>query len=159
MSIVVIEQTGAAKVEVENRKAATVTIHNEHRIVVIGSGTSGSGDITTTRRAAATVSALRLVSEQADGVRPLNPADDDSVAGMLGVTITAADEGDMVRLRSLAGDSITDAAWAWTPGFVFAGPNGTLTQIVPVAGWEIVVGYAPSPTRLNLTFDEPLKLA
>ncbi len=109
------------------------------------------------RPAAATVSALRLVSEGADGVRHLDPTDAASVAGMLGISITAGDAGAAISIK--AGGSIDDAGWSWSPGFVFAGPNGALTQAPPTTGWEIVVGYAPSPTRLNLTFDEPVKLA
>lgn len=109
------------------------------------------------RPAAATVSALRLLSEGVDGVRHLDPSDDDSVAGMLGVSLTAGDLGADIKIKT--GGTINDAGWSWAPGFVFAGPAGTLTQVPPVLGWEIVVGYAPSPTRLNLTFDEPVKLA
>lgn len=109
------------------------------------------------RPAAATVSALRLVSEGADGVRHLDPTDAASVAGMLGISITAGDAGSAISIK--AGGSIDDAGWSWSPGFVFAGPSGALTQVPPATGWEIVVGYAPSPTRLNLTFDEPVKLA
>ena len=109
------------------------------------------------RPAAATVSALRLVSEGADGVRHLDPTDVASVAGMLGISITAGDAGSAISIK--AGGSIDDAGWSWSPGFVFAGPNGALIQVPPATGWEIVVGYAPSSTRLNLTFDEPVKLA
>ncbi|WP_313214787.1 hypothetical protein [Stenotrophomonas acidaminiphila] len=109
------------------------------------------------RPAAATVSALRLVSEGADGVRHLDPTDAASVAGMLGISITAGDAGSAISIK--AGGSIDDAGWSWSPGFVFAAPSGALTQVPPTTGWEIVVGYAPAPTRLNLTFDEPVKLA
>ena len=109
------------------------------------------------RPAAATVSALRLLSEGADGVRHLDPADAASVAGMLGISITAGDAGSAISIK--AGGSIDDVGWSWSPGFVFAGPNGLLTQSPPTSGWEIVVGHAPSATRLNLTFDEPVKLA
>ena len=109
------------------------------------------------RPAAATVSALRLLSESAAGVSHLDPDDDDSVAGMLGVSLTAGDTGADINIKT--GGTIDDPGWSWTPGFVFAGPNGSMTQAAPSSGWEIVVGYAPSATRLNLTFDEPVKLA
>lgn len=109
------------------------------------------------RSAATTVSALRLVTESASGVSPLDPTDDGQVAGLLGVSISAGDAGDEIRIKT--GGTIDDAGWSWAPGFVYAGANGTLTQTYPASGWEIVVGYAPSATRLNLTFDEPVKLA
>ena len=159
MSTVIIEQTGGNSVTVENRRDVQVSVHNEHRIVVVsGSATTGGGDAA--RPAAEPISALRLVSDHEDGVRPLDPTSSASVAAMLGVTVTAAgNAGEPVRLRTRVGDTIDDAGWSWVPGFVFAGPNGTLTQTVPTVGWEIVVGYAPWATRLNLTFDEPVKLA
>lgn len=109
------------------------------------------------RPAAATVSALRLLSESGAGVSHLDPSDDDSVAGMLGVSLTAGSAGAEIKIKT--GGTIDDAGWSWSPGFVFAGPGGSLTQTPPASGWEIVVGHAPSATRLNLTFDEPVKLA
>lgn len=109
------------------------------------------------RPAAATVSALRVVSESAAGIRHLDPVDGDSVAGMLGLSITAGSTGAAIKIKTSG--TIDDAGWSWSPGFVFAGSNGELTQALPTTGWEIVVGYAPSATRLNLTFDEPVKLA
>lgn len=109
------------------------------------------------RVAASTVSALRVVTESSAGVSHLDPTDDEQVAGLLGVSISAGDAGDEIRIKT--GGTIDDAGWSWVPGFVYAGPNGTLTQTYPASGWEIVIGYAPSATRLNLTFDEPVKLA
>ena len=123
-----------------------------------GDGTRGWREYGPERRpAAATVSALRVVTESASGVSPLDPTDDGQVAGLLGVSISAGDAGDEIRIKT--GGTIDDAGWSWVPGFVYAGPNGTLTQTYPDSGWEIVIGYAPSATRLNLTFDEPVKLA
>lgn len=109
------------------------------------------------RTAASTVSALRVVTESSAGVSQLDPTDDEQVAGLLGVSISAGDTGDEIRIKT--GGTIDDSGWSWVPGFVYAGPNGTLTQIYPASGWEIVIGYAPAATRLNLTFDEPVKLA
>lgn len=107
------------------------------------------------RPAAEPVSALRVVFESPGGVAHLDPGEDDQVAAMLGLSITAGSGEIVVRTSG----TIDDAGWSWVEGFVFAGPDGTLTQTPPTAGWEIVIGYAPSATRLNLTFDEPVKLA
>lgn len=109
------------------------------------------------RAAGEEISALRLVYEDADGVYLLDPSIDSNVAGLLGITLTAASESEDIRIRRYG--SIEDSGWAWDQGFVFAGPSGTLTQTYPDDGWEIVVGYAPTATKINLTFDEPVKLA
>lgn len=159
MTTVVINQTGPTIVQVVNNRALKVSVVNKSRIVVISKNGGVSPVQEETRQAETSISALRLVSDHAAGVRYTDLSDDASVAAVLGVAITAAAPGGTVRIKTSPGEHIDDNSWAWTPGFVFAGPNGTLTQIVPASGWEIVVGYAPSPTRLNLTFDEPLKLA
>ncbi|HEY3434246.1 MAG TPA: hypothetical protein VGK41_01200 [Solirubrobacterales bacterium] len=114
------------------------------------------GDAAITRPAAETISALRVVYEGADGVALLDPTQEAHVLALLGLSITGGSAGDDITI--LRGSAHDDAGWNWNPGLVFAGPNGTLTQTPPTSGWEIVVGYAPSPTRLNLTFDEPILL-
>ena len=77
------------------------------------------------RTAAATVSALRLLSESGAGVAHLDPSDAVSVAGMVGVSITAGGAGADIKLKTAG--TIDDAGWSWAPGFVFAGPGGTLS--------------------------------
>lgn len=120
-------------------------------------GPPGPETAAPTRTAAATVSALRAVSEMGGGVQHMDPTSATSVHAFLGISTTSGDVGDTITIRRSG--TIDDAGWSWTPGLVFAGPNGTLVQTPPASGWEIVVGYAPSATRLNLSFDEPVELA
>lgn len=139
--------------------SATREITSDTLDVENGSGVAGNPRINALVRRIAgdTVSALRVVFEDETGIAHLDPTDDDQVAALIGISITAGEEGAEIRVRTSG--TIDDAGWSWTPGFVFAGADGTLTQTPPVAGWEIVIGYAPSATRLNLTFDEPVLLA
>lgn len=125
-----------------------------------GDGTDGAPTVSitpATRTAAGTVSALRVIFESAAGVSHLDPTNDAQVAALIGISTTSADPGGTVEYQ-FDGD-LDDSGWSWSPGFVYAGPDGSLTQTPPADGWEIVVGYAPLPTRINLTFDEPVKLA
>ena len=111
---------------------------------------------TVTRPATETISALRVVYEDDVGIGILDPTNDAHVHGLLGIAVTAGSETDEIRVQTSG--TVDDLSWSWTPGFVFVGADGVLTQTVPTTGWEIVVGYSPSATRINLTFDEPIKL-
>lgn len=72
----------------------------------------------------------------------------------LGVTQGAALEGDAVQV-SLAGP-LTEPSWSFTPGPVFVGDAGALTQTVPISGPIIRVGSAISATELIVDFTQPI---
>lgn len=139
--------------------SATRAIESSTLDVENGSGVAGNPRINdlVRRIAAEEVSALRLVYESAAGIAHLDPTVEAEVDALVGISISAGAAAAEIRVR--ARGTIDDPGWSWTPGLVFAGPDGTLTQTPPVSGWEIVVGYAPTATRLNLTFDEPVLLA
>lgn len=110
------------------------------------------------RIAGETISALRVVYERNGRVYLLDPTDpfSEDVQFMLGITVTAADAGGTVAVQRSG--TIDSDGWNWAEGLLFVAPAGMLTQIPPVVGWELVVGTSPSPTRLNLDFDEPVRL-
>lgn len=115
--------------------------------------TSGEG---VTRTAGQTMSALRVVYESQGKVYLLDPLDDRHIDGMLGISLTAAQAGEAVLVQRAG--TVDNSGWMWSEGLVFLGANGVLTQIPPTVGWELVVGNAPSATRLNIDFDEPVDL-
>lgn len=116
-----------------------------------------SGDDVVIRRAGETISALRGVYELDGRVYKLDQQDSLHIDYFLGITISSASSGrEIVVKRS---GTIDDASWNWTPGLVYLGTDGMLTQTVPTTGWEMVVGNSPSPQRLNIDFDEPVLLA
>ncbi|WP_231656668.1 hypothetical protein [Pseudomonas californiensis] len=102
------------------------------------------------------VSALRVLYESQAKVFTVNPLTE-SVQQVIGVSITGGSPDSEITIQTMG--FIDDLAWSWTEGLVFCGPDGSLTQIPPTAGWELVVGFASSATRLNLDFDEPVLLA
>lgn len=102
-------------------------------------------------------SALKVVSERtAAGVHPTNPAIENDALSVLGITTSSANIGETITIQ--VGGKVTDSSWSWSNGLVFVTTNGTLTQTAPTTGWEIVIGYAPSPTTINLDFREPIQL-
>ena len=116
-----------------------------------------AGGTAFTRQADAALSALRVVWEDEAGVvRPLDHDDDAHIDLIAGLTLTAtAAAGDVTVQRS---GPVDDAAWSWTPGRVWLGPAGTLTQTPPADGYDVLVGHAASPTRLYLDIQDPIQL-
>lgn len=125
---------------------------------VLIAGKPGTGGTTQmVRQSSAALSALRVVWEDELGVvRPLDASDADHIDLVCGLTLTGASgPADVTVQRS---GPVEDAAWAWTPGRVWLGAGGALTQVVPAAGFDLVVGFAVSPTRLYLDFQDHVEL-
>lgn len=101
------------------------------------------------------ISALRVVYELEGVVYKLDPSTD-YVQALLGLTVTAAGSGGTLKVQRSG--TVNNDTWEWSEGLVFLTGDGQLTQVPPTTGWEVVVGYAPSARRLNLSFDEPVLL-
>lgn len=139
-----------------SRHAAFVLTHGQRGAQGRQGAIGPSGGSAVTRIAGVALSALCAVYERGGQVFPLDPADPDEALLLLGITTTAAAAGGSVDVQRLG--TIDDTGWTWSEGLVFVGPGGRLTQEAPATGWEIVIGAAPAPTRLNLDIDEPLWL-
>lgn len=125
---------------------------------VLLAGKPGTGGTTqVVRQTSGALSALRVVWEDELGVvRPLDASDAGHIDLVCGLTLTGASgPADVTVQRS---GPVDDAAWAWTPGRVWLGAGGALTQVVPAAGFDLVVGFAVSPTRLYLDFQDHVEL-
>lgn len=118
-------------------------------------GTGGSTQVV--RQTSGALSALLVVWEDELGVvRALDAGDADHIDLVCGLAITgASDVADVTVQRS---GPVEDASWSWTPGRVWLGAGGALTQVAPAAGFDLVAGYAVSPTRLYLDFQEHVEL-
>lgn len=117
-----------------------------------------SGGESVIRTAGVTLSALLGVYEQQGQVYPLDQDDDLHISQFLGIAISAAQAGSSAVIQRSG--TIDDTSWAWTVGgLVYLGAGGALTQTAPTTGWELVVGTAPSATRLNLAIQDPVLLA
>jgi len=109
------------------------------------------------RTAGETISALRVVYERAGKVFVLDYLDGANIDFLLGVTVTAANTGGTLVVQRQG--TIDEAGWTWANDLVYLGADGLLTQTPPTIGWEVVIGNAPSPIRLNLAISDPVHLA
>lgn len=109
------------------------------------------------RNSAAALSALLVVWEDELGVvRPLDSTDEDHIDLLCGLTITGTSSVGPVTVQRTG--AVDDTAWAWTPGRVYLGAGGSLTQTPPNNGFDVLVGVAVSPTRLLLDFQDPIEM-
>ena len=109
------------------------------------------------RNSAAALSALLVVWEDELGVvRPLDSADEDHIDLLCGLTITGTSSAGPVMVQRTG--AVDDTAWSWTPGRVYLGASGALTQTPPDNGFDVLAGVAVSPTRLLLDFQDPIQM-
>jgi hypothetical protein len=109
-----------------------------------------------TRMAGETVSALKVVYELDGQVFPLSADDAAHIDLLAGITTTSATTSEDVVVQRLG--TIDDAGWSWTPGRVWLGLAGVLTQIPPLTGFDVLIGNAVSATRLILNIQDPVTL-
>lgn len=108
------------------------------------------------RLAGPVLSALQVVWEDEHGrVWPLDCTDLEHIFSLLGITLTAADAGQLVNVQRSG--VLDDTAWSWTPGQrVYLGLAGQLTHTPVEDGAHVLMGTAVSATRLNLFLQDPV---
>lgn len=96
--------------------------------------------------------ALCVVWEDAAGrVWPLSASDGAHIDQLAGLSLTAAgNAGDELRLTRAG--VVNAAGLGLSPGRVWLGEQGRLTQTPPASGFDVLVGYALSGQRLALAF-------
>jgi hypothetical protein len=111
---------------------------------------SGGNDITLT--AGTNLSALRIVTTDANGDAVYADNSSALLSVAIGITITSAGTGSQVTVAT--GGLVSDASWSWTKGSVYLGSNGFITQAAPSGGNVIVhIGRAISPTTIQIDID------
>jgi len=108
------------------------------------------------RLAGEVISALQAVYELNGQVHLLDYRDDAHIDLLLGITLTAAGAGAPVNVQRSG--VLEDSNWSWTPGRVWLGPDGSLTQTPPADGYCVLIGSATSATRLTLNLQDPIEL-
>lgn len=118
--------------------------------------TGGSGSDTIQMIAGVSLSALRAITADALGKAIYADNRISSTAGVIGITINAASNGDTVSIRD--GNTVTDALWSFVPGMpVFLGEDGHLTQTAPGSDRIIVrVGVAVTATSMAIQVQQPI---
>lgn len=105
------------------------------------------------------LSGQRVVSLQANGkINYTNPAVEDSVTGIVGVTTGAIADGAVGSVRAFG--FLEEATWNWTAGDrVFVGASGILTQTPVISGFLLEIGRAMQPTKIFIDIKPPILLA
>lgn len=85
-------------------------------------------------------------------------SDDISQAGtVLGITTGAAAYNQPIDVQFTG--ELTDSGWNWSPGPVYCGLNGVLTQTLPTSGFILVLGTAINSTTIVINIKQPLILS
>lgn len=104
--------------------------------------------------AASPLSALRMVRVGADA--RIGYADPLSGPDPVGLLLQAVEEGGSGEVLMFGW--VEDASWTWSPGPLFLGAEGAVTQAVPEAGTLREVGRAYTPTRILVDIQAPIAL-
>lgn len=108
------------------------------------------------RTAGQALSALRAVYELDGQVLYLDYRDAAHIDLLLGITLTAAQLGEPINVQRSG--PLEDAGWSWTPGPVWLGVDGALSQTPPSDGYDVLLGAAVSTTRITLNLNDPIEL-
>lgn len=101
--------------------------------IVLVSGVALSGD--------------RVVMADATGLAVYVDGTNPAHAGRaLGVTVGAAMLGQSVEIAT--SEELSENSWNWSPGLIFVGALGSLTQTPPVGGFTQPVATVIAPTRI-----------
>ena len=120
-------------------------------------GAPGTGGVQTCVLTAARDLSGHRVVVAFGGADYADPTDPDHADLVVGITTGAALSGDDVIVQA-AGEMV-ESTWNWSPGPVWCGALGTLTQTAPTSGWSQIVATALAPTRILITGRQALNLA
>ena len=123
--------------------------------------TGPAGSLTVTFTAGAALSGHRMVTRSSDdSVVYADNSDPNHLAAPLWMTLGAASDG--AAIECLAGGVVDEPSWSWTPGPLYLGATGHLTQTPPTASGAVFltqIGYATSATSIVLDRQPSIRLA
>jgi hypothetical protein len=104
------------------------------------------------------ISGHRAIAAAFDGRAIYADSDDITLASsVLGISIGAASENNTVYIQQ--SDEMVEPSWNWQEHKpVFCGPNGTLTQTAPTAGFCLILGIATSATSVVVAVKQAIVL-
>lgn len=162
----VVVQGDSAPLVIEHLREYAVTVEPPTDVLVVTMGEQGPPGIpgapgpevgaAVQRDAGETLSALRAVYELDGQVLALDYRDAAHIDLLLGITLTAAEVGTPINVQRSG--PIDDSGWSWTPGRIWLGANGALTQTPPADGYDVLIGAAVSATRITLNLTDPIEL-
>jgi len=99
--------------------------------------------------AGAVISGDRAIAFANDGrLVHANSSDAAHAGAYAGISLGAAQVNAQVQYQRTG--TLTAGFWTWTPGLVFVGLDGQLTQVPPTSGYVLAVGWAVNATTIDL---------
>lgn len=160
-TIVEVENTNST-VEVECVDTAIEVIQGSVDILCVGlqgpQGTPGAGGAQTiVYNAGEPISGHKVVRMDSGLVYIADSSNDAHLGQAIGISTNAASIGNPVTVQTIG--EITDASLVFsTPGPVFVGTNGAVTQTAPSTGWIQRVGTALDSDSLLINFETPFNI-
>lgn len=108
------------------------------------------------RLAGSDLPALICVYENNGVVYRIDYRDTVNIDQIVGITISGASFSNKIKVKSSG--YIEDDFWQFTPGRVWLGVNGQLTQTAPEDGFDVLIGTAVSPKKLFLNIQDPIEM-
>lgn len=149
MDPVVIKNSQVSRVLIQVGRTAQVQLKSSSnivRIVQTNALVQGGGYADVYMTASKALSGHRAVIATGSGADYPSIANDTHGNLIIGVTLSAAENGAQVAIRTQG--EVVEPTWNWTLGPVFVGDNGVLSQTLPTGAWVRRIGTAISATRL-----------
>ena len=146
----------AARVDVEQAVQPVEVTYQAVQVVVLSGGprgAPGTGAGVVIATVSGPVSALRAVAIEHGVARYPDLAVATDAPLVPGITRTAADVGGTVEVQTSG--PLTDNSWNWSPGLIWSGAAGVLTQSPPVGAFLLPVARAISATQIDINVLQP----
>lgn len=110
------------------------------------------------RKSPLPLSALKVVWEDANGdIRPLDYRDALHIDLLAGISLTSTSiANEQVNIQRSG--PLDATGLGLTPGRVWLGEDGALTQIPPTDGFDVLIGYATADQRIFLDLNDGIEL-
>ena len=140
---------------------SNIIVQQELSSVIIGEGSQGVPGIPGEGTAVYIIASIdlgghRVVKSTDNGCAYADSSDISDIGKVLGITSSAYSSGSLATIHTSS--EIIEPSWNFTPGAVYLGSNGLLTQIVPSVGFIQQIGVATAPTKLVVQIQPPIKL-
>ncbi len=96
-----------------------------------------------------TIFGLRAVRAVGGQIFHPDQTDNEHAEQVIGIALQS---GTGTLLVQISG-TLTEGSWTWTPGLVYCGADGVLTQSPPATGWLLAVGRAIAADTLEIDID------
>jgi hypothetical protein len=97
----------------------------------------------------------RVVRKTATGVNYADSSQIASAGTAIGITIGAVSAGQNAMI-AVTGMDIVEPSWNWSPGAIYLGLNGLMTQSAPISGFIQRIGIVTGPTSILVSVEQPL---